>query len=132
MNSRGASCVPFAGIRVNVKLIGSSVGDGPPQQFLTSFLVNDSMAIDAGSLGLLTPIEAQRQVRNVFITHSHIDHIGGAAHVIRAGIPIHATAQTVTGHNPNDKESMTLLNRVFKLKCSAPFLILYSTSQLAG
>lgn len=75
MNSRGASCVPFAGIRVNVKLIGSSVGDGPPQQFLTSFLVNDSVAIDAGSLGLLTPIEVQRQVRNVFITHSHIDHV---------------------------------------------------------
>ncbi|MCZ0963179.1 MBL fold metallo-hydrolase [Paracoccus benzoatiresistens] len=30
----------------------------------------------------------------VFITHDHIDHIGGAAHVIRAGLPIHATAQT--------------------------------------
>ena len=30
----------------------------------------------------------------VFISHDHIDHIGGAAHAIRAGLPIHATAQT--------------------------------------
>ncbi|WP_372799947.1 MBL fold metallo-hydrolase [Paracoccus seriniphilus] len=30
----------------------------------------------------------------VFITHDHIDHIGGAAHAIAAGLPIHCTAQT--------------------------------------
>ncbi|MFC3168078.1 MBL fold metallo-hydrolase [Paracoccus fontiphilus] len=36
----------------------------------------------------------------VFITHDHIDHIGGAAHVIRAGIPVHATAQTARALPP--------------------------------
>ena len=30
----------------------------------------------------------------VFITHDHIDHIGGAEHVIAARLPIHTTAQT--------------------------------------
>jgi hypothetical protein len=30
----------------------------------------------------------------VFITHDHIDHIGGAEHVIAAGLPIHTTPQT--------------------------------------
>lgn len=30
----------------------------------------------------------------VFITHDHIDHIGGAEHAIAAGLPIHTTAQT--------------------------------------
>ncbi|WP_409201368.1 MBL fold metallo-hydrolase [Paracoccus aurantius] len=30
----------------------------------------------------------------VFITHDHVDHIGGAAYAIRAGLPIHATALT--------------------------------------
>jgi len=30
----------------------------------------------------------------VFITHDHIDHIGGAVHAIRAGLPIYVTAQT--------------------------------------
>ncbi len=30
----------------------------------------------------------------VFISHDHIDHIGGADHVVAAGLPIYATAQT--------------------------------------
>lgn len=30
----------------------------------------------------------------VFITHDHIDHIGGADHAIRAGLPIYVTEQT--------------------------------------
>jgi cAMP phosphodiesterase len=43
-------------------------------QALTCFLINDSLAIDAGSLGLaLTPRE-MRQVRDVLITHTHSDH----------------------------------------------------------
>lgn len=36
----------------------------------------------------------------VFITHDHIDHIGGAAHVIAAGLPIYATAQTARALPP--------------------------------
>lgn len=36
----------------------------------------------------------------VFITHDHIDHIGGAAHAIRAGLPIHTTAQTARALPP--------------------------------
>ncbi|MBU2980610.1 MBL fold metallo-hydrolase [Lentibacter algarum] len=30
----------------------------------------------------------------VFVTHDHIDHIGGAAHVVAEGLPIHCTAET--------------------------------------
>ncbi|MDB6177402.1 MBL fold metallo-hydrolase [Paracoccus sp. Z330] len=30
----------------------------------------------------------------VFITHDHVDHIGGAAYAVAAGLPIHCTAQT--------------------------------------
>lgn len=37
---------------------------------------------------------------DVFITHDHIDHIGGAAHVIIAGLPIHCTAQTAKALPP--------------------------------
>lgn len=36
----------------------------------------------------------------VFITHDHIDHIGGAAHVIRAGLPIACTARTARALPP--------------------------------
>jgi ribonuclease BN (tRNA processing enzyme) len=47
--------------------------DGPPH-FLTSFLVNESLAIDAGSLGLVSLTE-QAKVRHVLLSHSHIDHL---------------------------------------------------------
>ncbi len=46
-------------------------------QYLTSYILNESVAIDAGSLGLSgTPLE-QAKIDHVFITHSHLDHVGG-------------------------------------------------------
>ncbi|MEI6239069.1 MAG: 3',5'-cyclic-nucleotide phosphodiesterase [Planctomycetia bacterium] len=59
---------------MRIELLPSSVpvADG---QFLTSYLVNDEVAIDAGSLGLLADLRRQRRVRHVFITHEHLDHV---------------------------------------------------------
>ena len=65
---------------MRVELLPSSVGrpsleasDVP--QFLVSYLINDSVVVDAGAIGLLADLERQRQVRHVFVTHEHIDHI---------------------------------------------------------
>ncbi len=45
-----------------------------PNQYLTTFLVNDCVAIDAGALGLYqSPVE-QAAIRHIFLSHSHIDH----------------------------------------------------------
>lgn len=44
-------------------------------QYLVSFVVNDTVAIDAGSLGLLADLGRQQAIRHVFITHEHLDHI---------------------------------------------------------
>lgn len=45
------------------------------RQLLTSYLINDSLAIDAGSLAIgLTP-EEQLKIRSIVITHAHLDHI---------------------------------------------------------
>jgi ribonuclease BN (tRNA processing enzyme) len=45
-----------------------------PNQYLTTFLVNDCVAIDAGVLGLYrSPVE-QAAIRHIFLSHSHIDH----------------------------------------------------------
>lgn len=60
---------------MRIKLLGSTVGEGAPRHFASSYLVNDSLAIDAGTLGLLSPLEAQRGVRHVLLSHSHIDHL---------------------------------------------------------
>ncbi len=43
-------------------------------QYLTTLLVNDTVAIDAGSLGLYGTPTDQARVRHVFLTHAHLDH----------------------------------------------------------
>ena len=47
---------------MKVELLPSSI---PPTeaQFLVSFLVNDEIAIDAGSLGLVSNLQKQERVR---------------------------------------------------------------------
>ncbi len=60
---------------MKLTLIESSVGPGPRQQILASYLINDDVVIDAGSVGFFSPLEVQKKVRHVFISHSHIDHI---------------------------------------------------------
>ena len=37
----------------------------------------------------------------VFVTHDHIDHIGGAAYAVEAGLPIHATHRTAQALPPS-------------------------------
>lgn len=44
-------------------------------QYLTSYVINGTVAIDAGALGLFQSSDEQSRIRHVFITHTHIDHI---------------------------------------------------------
>jgi ribonuclease BN (tRNA processing enzyme) len=44
-------------------------------QYLTSYMINDTLAIDAGSLGLFGGHAEQARVRHVLISHSHADHV---------------------------------------------------------
>lgn len=59
---------------MRVELLPSCVPAGP-HQFLVSFVVDDQVVIDAGSVGFLADLERQRAVRHVFVTHEHLDHI---------------------------------------------------------
>ncbi len=60
---------------MRVRQLGSSLGGSDARQFLTTFLINDAVAIDAGCLGLLAPVELQQGVQHVFLSHSHLDHV---------------------------------------------------------
>lgn len=60
---------------MKVHIVPSSVGESSRHQILATYLINDSVAIDAGVLGLLSPLDAQRRVRHVFLSHSHLDHL---------------------------------------------------------
>lgn len=59
---------------MKVRLLGSSPEDTEHRQYLTSFVINDAVAIDAGSVGLCGMPQEQSSVRHIFLTHSHADH----------------------------------------------------------
>jgi cAMP phosphodiesterase len=52
-------------------------GCSSPRQHLTSFVVDDRVAVDAGSLGFAVNDIQRRQIRDVVLTHAHLDHIAG-------------------------------------------------------
>jgi ribonuclease BN (tRNA processing enzyme) len=61
---------------MRIRILPSAPGAPGGCQYLTSFLVDDVLAIDAGSLGLYGTPDDQARVRDVFLTHSHADHTG--------------------------------------------------------
>jgi cAMP phosphodiesterase len=46
---------------------------------MSSYLINGTVAIDAGCLGLSGTPQQQEAINHLFLTHSHIDHIGSLA-----------------------------------------------------
>lgn len=60
---------------MKVKLLPSSTSQDTQRQVLTTFLVNDRIAIDGGSLGLALGAGEMPSIRNIVITHTHMDHI---------------------------------------------------------
>jgi ribonuclease BN (tRNA processing enzyme) len=66
---------------VKVTLIPSSGSpDGVDQnQYLISYLINDTLAIDAGCIGFYgTPMQ-QAKIKDVLISHTHSDHVASLA-----------------------------------------------------
>lgn len=51
-----------------------STADGRVQ-LLTTYLINETLAIDAGALAIGLNREEQLRVRSIIITHTHLDHI---------------------------------------------------------
>jgi len=69
-----------------------------PEQRLTSYVLDDVLAVDAGSLALGLNAFQREHVRDIVITHSHMDHIATLPifidelfGILKAPIRIHAT-----------------------------------------
>lgn len=63
---------------MKIKILGCY--GGQLQGFgLTSFLINDTILIDAGSPTEALTLEEQHNIHHVFISHTHLDHIKGIA-----------------------------------------------------
>jgi ribonuclease BN (tRNA processing enzyme) len=52
-------------------------GCASPRQHLSCFIVNDLVSIDAGSLAMAASFEQKQKIRNIVLTHAHLDHIAG-------------------------------------------------------
>ncbi|MCZ6598872.1 MAG: 3',5'-cyclic-nucleotide phosphodiesterase [Planctomycetota bacterium] len=60
---------------MRITLVSSAVDGGHDKQNATSFVIDDTVAIDAGSLGFWREPEDQARIKNLFLTHSHADHV---------------------------------------------------------
>ena len=90
---------------MKIQLLPSSFesnGCSSPRQHLTTFVVDDRVSIDAGSLGFAVNDVQRRQVRDVVLTHAHLDHIAGLPLFIddlfselREPVRIHAAASVI-------------------------------------
>ena len=52
-------------------------GTASRRQHLSCFVVDDCVAIDAGSLAMAATTAQKKQIRDVILTHAHLDHIAG-------------------------------------------------------
>jgi ribonuclease BN (tRNA processing enzyme) len=78
-----------------------SCGGATPGHPLTAFLLDGVLAVDAGPLGTFDTVAEQGAVRDILLTHSHIDHVAGLPvfldTVYQLGPPpaVHATRDTL-------------------------------------
>lgn len=47
------------------------------RQHLTCFVIDNVVAVDAGSLAMAADRDQQRSIRNIVLTHAHLDHVAG-------------------------------------------------------
>src|SRR5690242_13111777 len=88
---------------MKVKLLPSSAGRPSQYQCLTSFIVDDRLAIDAGSVGFALEPGQIGSIRHFIITHTHTDHtaslpiyIAEAFPLLETPVIVHATAEVVS------------------------------------
>lgn len=65
---------------MRIKLLPSSFdekGCASPEQHLTCYVLDDRVALDAGSLALTVGQGHRKSVRDIIITHPHLDHVAG-------------------------------------------------------
>lgn len=89
---------------MKLQLLPSTIENGvvTNKQHLSCFVIDDRVTIDAGSLAMSTNLIQKQQIRDVILTHAHIDHIAGLplfiddlfAHIVKP-VEIYATESVI-------------------------------------
>lgn len=83
---------------MRIRVLGAHGGSTPTER-QTSFLVNDRVALDAGSLTESLDLAEQARLAAVLLTHSHMDHVASLPFLVenlfgRGGAPIEVVSTT--------------------------------------
>ena len=77
-------------------------GTASPRQHLSCLVIDDCVTIDAGSLAMAASAAQKKQVRDIVLTHAHLDHIAGLPLFIddlfatlETPICVHGTAEVI-------------------------------------
>ncbi len=92
-------------ILMKIQMLPSSIdenGRASARQHLLTIIVDDCVAIDAGCLAISCSDVQREGVRDIILTHTHLDHIAGLPlfiddlfGILREPIRIHATAEMI-------------------------------------
>jgi ribonuclease BN (tRNA processing enzyme) len=91
---------------VRIQLLPSTFdaqGVATLEQRLTCFLIDDCVAVDAGSIAIALTNEQRSKVKDIIVTHPHMDHIASLPIFIddlypslREPMRVHATAEVIS------------------------------------
>jgi len=86
---------------MKIRILGCSGGIGAERR-TTSMLVGNKTLVDAGTGVCDLSLEELRQIRDIYVTHSHLDHVGGIPllvdtiyDVLDTQLTIHALPETI-------------------------------------
>jgi len=90
---------------VRIQLLPSTFDDkghATLEQRLTCFLIDDCVAVDAGSLAIALTNEQRKTVRDIIVTHPHMDHIASLPifiddlyPILQQPVRVHATQEVI-------------------------------------
>ena len=73
------------------------------EQRLTCFLIDECVAVDAGSIALALNAEQRKKVRDIIVTHPHMDHIASLPifiddlfETLKSPVRVYATPEVIT------------------------------------
>ena len=89
------------------RVLGCSGGEAPGFR-LSSFLLEDRLLIDTGSVSMALEVSEQAKIDHILLTHSHLDHTGGLPLVADnvfgmrdSPVQVHGIAPTLDGVRRN-------------------------------